>query len=87
MALRASRVNDLIIMNEDGHITLTPSGLAIAAKMYERHTLISRMLMKLGVNEKTAVEDACRIEHVISEESFDALKRHVAEMLNDHSQN
>ena len=87
VAMKNLRQNDLIIMNEDGHITLTPSGLPIAAKMYERHTLISRMLMKLGVNEKTAVEDACRIEHVISEESFDALKRHVAEMLNDHSQN
>ena len=70
VAMKNLRQNDLIIMNEDGHITLTPSGLAIAAKMYERHTLISRMLMKLGVNE-----------------SFDALKRHVAEMLNDHSQN
>ena len=66
-------------MNEDGHITLTPSGLAIAAKMYERHTLISSLLIKLGVNEKTAVEDACRIEHVISEESFEAIKRHISD--------
>jgi DtxR family transcriptional regulator, Mn-dependent transcriptional regulator len=84
VAMKNLRQNDLIIMNEDGHISLTPSGLAIAAKMYERHTLISRMLMRLGVNEKTAVEDACRIEHVISEESFEALKTHIA-MFNAHN--
>ena len=70
VAMKNLRQNDLIIMNEDGHISLTPSGLAIAAKMYERHTLISRMLMQLGVNEKTAVEDACR---------FEAIKNHIAQ--------
>ena len=58
VAMKNLRQNDLIVMDEDGHISLTPSGLAIAAKMYERHTLISRMLMKLGVSEKAAVEDA-----------------------------
>ena len=79
VAMKNLRQNDLIIMNEDGHITLTPSGLAIAAKMYERHTLISSLLIKLGVNDKTAVEDACRIEHVISEESFEAIKRHISD--------
>ena len=61
-----------------GHIHLTPSGLAIAAKIYERHTLLSKLLIMLGVNEKTAIEDACRMEHVISEESFEAIKEHVA---------
>ena len=79
VAMKNLRQNDLIVMDEDGHISLTPSGLAIAAKMYERHTLISRMLMKLGVSEKAAVEDACRIEHVISEESFEAIKHHISE--------
>ena len=79
VAMKNLRQNDLIVMDEDGHISLTPSGLAIAAKMYERHTLISRMLMKLGVSEKAAVEDACRIEHVISEESFEAIKHHRSE--------
>ena len=79
VARKNLRQNDLIVMDEDGHISLTPSGLAIAAKMYERHTLISRMLMKLGVSEKAAVEDACRIEHVISEESFEAIKHHISE--------
>ena len=68
----------LIIMDEDGHIHLTPSGLAIAAKIYARHTLLSTLLIMLGVNEKTAIEDACRMEHVISEESFEAIKEHVA---------
>lgn len=72
------RSKDLIIMDEDGHIHLTPSGLAIAAKIYERHTLLSKLLVMLGVNEKTAIEDACRMEHVISEESFEAIKEHVA---------
>ena len=79
VAMKNLRQNDLIVMDEDGHISLTPSGLAITAKMYERHTLISRMLMKLGVSEKAAVEDACRIEHVISEESFEAIKHHISE--------
>ena len=74
------RNNDLILVDEDGHIHLTPSGLAIAAKIYERHTLISKLLVKLGVDEKTAIEDACRIEHVISSESFEAIKKHAAAM-------
>ena len=79
VAMKNLRQNDLIIMNPDGHITLTPSGLAIAAKVYERHTLISDVLMQLGVEKKIAAEDACRIEHVISAESFDAIKKHYHE--------
>ena len=63
-----------------GIIYLTDSGRAIAEMIYERHQLISSCLMKLGVSEKTAVEDACRIEHVISKESFDALKNHIKKM-------
>ena len=78
VAMKNLRSKDLIIMDEDGHIHLTPSGLAIAAKIYERHTLLSKLLIMLGVNEKTAIEDACRMEHVISEESFEAIKEHVA---------
>ena len=78
VAMKNLRSKDLIIMDEDGHIHLTPSGLAIAAKIYERHTLLSKLLVMLGVNEKTAIEDACRMEHVISEESFEAIKEHVA---------
>ena len=61
VAMKNLRSKDLIIMDEDGHIHLTPSGLAIAAKIYERHTLLSKLLVMLGVNEKTAIEDACRM--------------------------
>ncbi len=80
VAMKNLRNNDLITVDEDGHIHLTPSGLAIAAKIYERHTVISKLLVKLGVDEKTAIEDACRMEHVISSESFEAIKRHAAAM-------
>lgn len=65
-----------IAVSEDGFITLTPKGEALAEQLYERHTVISRMLMALGVDEATATEDACRIEHVISERSFAAVKEH-----------
>ena len=65
-----------ITVNDDGFIELTASGKKIAEELYERHTVISSMLMSLGVDEKTAVEDACRIEHVISDETFAAVKEH-----------
>ena len=55
---------------------MTSTGKEIAEKIYERHTVISNMLMALGVDEKTATEDACRIEHVISDESFNLIKKH-----------
>lgn len=61
-----------------GHITLTDSGLEIAEKIYERHTMLTKFLKRLGVDEKTAAEDACKIEHVISDESFEAIKKHAA---------
>ena len=64
-------------MDNDGYITLTQSGRQIAEVIYERHMLISDWFIQLGVSEKTAREDACRIEHVISAESFAALKKHV----------
>ena len=67
---------DFILVDRDGYITLTDSGLKTAEKIYERHTVISKMLMAMGIDEKTATEDACRIEHVISDETFEALKRH-----------
>ncbi|MBQ5489032.1 MAG: metal-dependent transcriptional regulator, partial [Clostridia bacterium] len=66
-----------ISVDTNGYITLTPEGEAKAKTIYERHTLLSRLLMNLGVSEKTATEDACRIEHYISEETFDAIKQHV----------
>lgn len=81
IAMKHLRENGYVVVDEDGHLKLTPSGLAIAAKIYERHTVISDMLTRLGVDPKIAAEDACRIEHVISSESFDALKKHVKEYL------
>ena len=65
-----------LLMDKNGYLTLTESGLAVAKKIYERHTLLTDFLIRLGVNEKTAVEDACKIEHDISDETFDALKKH-----------
>ena len=70
------RENGYITVDKDGYIRLTDKGLEIAEKMYERHTLLSQWLIKLGVDEKVAVEDACRMEHVISAESFAAIKKH-----------
>ena len=64
-------------LRESGHITLTPSGKEIAERIYERHTLLTSWLEYLGVDSKTAADDACRIEHVISAESFDAIKKHI----------
>ena len=80
VAMKNLRENGYIEMDNEGYITLTDKGRAIAETIYERHTLISRWLITLGVNPKTAVEDACRIEHVISRESFDAIKRHTGDL-------
>ena len=77
VAMRNLRENGYILVDQDGYITLTDSGKQVAETMYERHTMLSNWLMYLGVDEKTAAEDACRIEHVISAESFQALKAHV----------
>ncbi len=74
VAMKHLREDDYIEMDSKGYITLTEKGLAIAQKMFERHTLLTEWLISIGVDEKTAAEDACRIEHVISEESFEAIK-------------
>lgn len=63
-----------LLMDKDGFLTLTEQGRSVAQKVYERHTLLTRLLVSLGVDEKIAAEDACRIEHVISDESFAAVK-------------
>ena len=62
-----------IFVDEDGYITRSAEGKQVSEQLYERHTIISSLLMALGVDEETATEDACRIEHVISQESFDCL--------------
>lgn len=69
-----------ILVNKDGYITLTETGLAVAEKIYERHTVLSRMLIALGVSEQTATEDACRLEHAISDESFNAIKKYINQL-------
>ncbi|WP_178184583.1 metal-dependent transcriptional regulator [Ruminococcus sp.] len=76
VAMKNLRENGYITVNKDGYIDLTEKGAEIAERMYERHTLLSKWLITLGVDEKTAVEDACRMEHVISAESFAAIKKH-----------
>ena len=77
IAMKNLRENSYIEMDSNGYITLTPSGLKIAETIYERHRLLSNWLMFLGVAPETAVKDACRIEHVISAQSFEAIKKHV----------
>ena len=66
-----------ILVDADGFITLTDSGRAVAEKIFERHTMISNLLIGLGVSPAVAADDACKIEHAISDESFEALKRYV----------
>lgn len=65
-----------IFVDEDGYITMSAEGKQVSEQLYERHTIISSLLMALGVDEETATEDACRIEHVISDRSFAAVKAH-----------
>ena len=77
VAMKNLRENGYILMDNSGHITLTDAGRKIAETIYERHTLISKWLMWLGVDEETAVHDACRLEHDLSATSFSAIKRHI----------
>ena len=76
-ATKLLRENNYITMDPENHIFLTETGRVIAERMYERHRLLAEFLMMLGVSEKTALEDACKIEHDISEESFNAICSHV----------
>lgn len=75
VAMKKLRKNNYIIMDGEGYITLTDSGMEIAQKILEKHNFIAELLISLGVNESTAYEDSCKIEHDISEESFIALKK------------
>ena len=77
-AMGILRKEEYLTIDDSGGITLTEKGSALAEMIYERHTLLTRILMKLGVPEDTAVNDACKIEHDISPETFEAIKRHVA---------
>lgn len=77
-AMGILRSGEYIVVDKDGAITLTDSGREIAEKIYARHTLLTKLLVKLGVSEETAAADACKLEHAVSDESFEAIKRYVA---------
>ncbi len=76
-AMGKLKQDDCILIDENGFITFTEKGRGIAEKIYERHQVLSRLFTGLGVDEVTAIEDACRIEHVISDESFNALREYM----------
>ena len=69
-----------ILVDGEGYITLTEAGEAVAQKIYERHTILSRLLVALGVRPEVAAEDACKLEHAISDDSFEAIKRHLDQL-------
>ncbi|MBQ7374160.1 MAG: metal-dependent transcriptional regulator [Clostridia bacterium] len=71
------KAEEYVTVDKNGYITLTEKGKTEAEKIYERHGVIAKFLMNLGVSEKTATEDACKIEHVISDESIEAVKKHL----------
>lgn len=76
VAMKALKDDDYINIDEHGSITLTEKGLEVAESVYERHELIASLLISLGVSEEVAYEDSCKIEHVISKETFDKLKQY-----------
>ncbi|MCL2046435.1 MAG: metal-dependent transcriptional regulator [Oscillospiraceae bacterium] len=87
IAMKKLRENGHIIMGDEGFITLTESGREIAQTMYERHTLISDWLIYLGVDTETAINDACKLEHNMSEQSFLAIKKHIEDWKRDINTN
>ena len=84
VAMKAFREEGYIRVDDSGYITLTDRGLAIAEKIYERHQVIAQALMALGVSEKIAYADSCKIEHDISDESFSQIKEHFLKNKNKH---
>lgn len=82
VAMKNLRGNDYITVSEEGYITLTAAGRKLAETVYERHTILSGMLIRLGVTPEIALADACRMEHDISPESFEAIKKHVQSIPN-----
>lgn len=77
-AVKLLKEGEYLTVDKDGYLHLTESGLAVAKKIYERHTVLTELLVSLGVSRETAAEDACKIEHVISDESFAAMKNHLS---------
>jgi len=79
VAMKNLKTKGYVVMDSEGYITLTAKGLKIAETMYERHVAISEWLMFLGVDKKTAIHDACKMEHAMSEKSFLAIKKHITD--------
>lgn len=80
-ALGLLKDEGLVKKDENGYLKLTMAGEILAKRIYERHTVLSKLFMDLGVDEETAVEDACRIEHYISDKTFDAIKTHMSKFI------
>ncbi len=80
VAMKNLRLNGYITVTDEGFILLTPSGLAIAESVYERHEVIADFLRTIGVEDAIALEDACKLEHILSDASFHALKAHLAHL-------
>ena len=76
-AVKNLKENNYIVVGQDGAITLTKKGKDIAEKVYERHLLLSKLFIELGVDEEIALKDACKVEHDLSEETFNAIKKHI----------
>ena len=78
-ALSLLKESGHVTVDANGHLSLTKTGTAVAEKIFERHTILTRIIMALGVDEETASNDACKMEHVISDRTFEAFKKHLAE--------
>lgn len=83
VAMKHLRESGYIRMDTEGYITLTEPGRAVAERIYARHRLLTKYLISLGVSDETAAADACKIEHDLSDETFEKLKQHVAPFLNE----
>ena len=81
VALKQMKDKGFILVNGENHISLTDEGLEVAERIYERHTILSKMLVSIGVSEATALEDACKIEHDLSDETFRCIKKHFNERM------
>ena len=81
-AMKQFRENGYVTVDDGGFITLTDLGLEVAEKMYMRHEMLTKVLISLGVSEETAKEDACKIEHYLSDETFDAIVKHAEKYSN-----
>jgi len=83
VAMKKLRESGHVLMDENGLLTLTPEGEAIARRIFERHQVLTKMLTALGVDEATAAEEACKIEHDISDRTFEKIKAHFLDKLGD----